>query len=85
MTGTKKGQVTTAKGAYTACRGLIRVLETAIEGKRKREELKAKRELLFERYLKHPMDTCLAIEIKTIDDQLAANTKQTNRKAGSRN
>jgi len=29
--------------------------ETAIEEKRKRDELKAKRELLFERYLKHPM------------------------------
>ena len=61
------------------------MLETATEEKRKREELKAKRGLLFERYLKHPMDTCLAIEIKTIDDQLAENTKQTNRKAGSRN
>jgi len=36
------------------------VLETAIEEKRKREELKAKRDLLFERYLKHPMDTRLA-------------------------
>ncbi len=61
------------------------MLETAIDEKRKREELKAKSELLFARYLRHPMDTCLAIEIKTIDDQLAENTKQTNRKAGSRN
>ena len=30
------------------------MLEAAIEEKRKREELKAKRDLLFERYLKHP-------------------------------
>jgi len=36
------------------------VLETAIEEKRKRDDLKAKRDLLFERYLKHPMDTRLA-------------------------
>jgi len=47
------------------------VLETAIEEKRKRDDLKAKRDLLFERYLKHPMDTRLAIEIKNIDDQIA--------------
>jgi len=60
------------------------VLETAIEEKRKRDDLKAKRDLLFERYLKHPMDTRLAIEIKNIDDQIAENTKLTDRKTGSR-
>ena len=64
------------------------MLETAIEEKRKREELKAKRDLLFEWYLKHPMDTRLAklaLEIKIIDDQLAEDTKQTKRKTSSRN
>jgi len=61
------------------------VLETAIEEKRKREELKAKRDLLFERCLKHPMDTRLALEIKIIDDQLAEDTKQTKGKTSSRN
>ena len=61
------------------------MLETAIEEKRKREELKAKRDLLFERYLKHPMETRLALEIKIIDDQLAEGTKQTKRQTGSRN
>jgi len=60
------------------------VLETAIEEKRKRDDLKAKRDLLFERYLKHPMDTRLAIEIKNIDDQIAENTKLSDRKTGSR-
>ncbi len=60
------------------------MLETAIEEKRKRDDLKAKRDLLFERYLKHPMDTRLAIEIKNIDDQIAENTKLTDRKTGSR-
>jgi len=59
--------------------------ETAIEEKRKRDELKAKRELLFERYLKHPMDTRLALEIKIMDDQLAEATSQTKGKSGSRN
>ncbi len=72
------------KSAYTVYRGLARVLETAIEEKRKRDDLKAKRDLLFERYLKHPMDTRLAIEIKNIDDQIAENTKLTDRKTGSR-
>ena len=61
------------------------MLEAAIEEKRKREELKAKRDLLFERYLKHPMDTRLALEIKIIDDQLAVDTKQAKGKTCSRN
>jgi DNA-directed RNA polymerase subunit L len=61
------------------------VLENATDEKRKREELKTKRDLLFERYLKHPMDTRLALEIKTIDDQLAEPAKQMKRKTGSSN
>ncbi len=60
------------------------MLETAIDEKRKREELKAKRNLLFERYLKNPLDTRLALEIKAIDDQVAESIKQTERKTGSR-
>jgi hypothetical protein len=47
------------------------VTETTIEEKKKREDLKAKRDLLFERYVKRPMDTRLALEIKVLDDQLA--------------
>jgi len=38
---------------------------------RKREELKAKRNLLFARFLKNPLDTQLALKIKLIDDQVA--------------
>jgi hypothetical protein len=60
------------------------MLVTAIEAKKKREELKAKRDLLFERYLKNPMETQLALEIKIIDDQIAEHTKQLERKTGSR-
>jgi hypothetical protein len=48
-----------------------RMLETTAEEKRKRNDLKAERNQLFERYLKHPMDTRLAREIKLMDDQLA--------------
>ena len=49
--------------------------ETTIEEKKKREDLKAKRDLLFERYVKRPMDTHLALEIKVLDDQLAEDAK----------
>jgi hypothetical protein len=51
------------------------VPETTIEEKKKREDLKAKRDLLFERYVKRPMDTHLALEIKVLDDQLAEDAK----------
>jgi hypothetical protein len=44
--------------------------------KRDREELKAKRNLLFKLFLKNPMHTRLAAEIKAIDDQLAERTQQ---------
>ena len=53
--------------------------EFSVEEKRRRTDLKAKRNLLFERYLKSPMDTKLALEIKIIDDQLAEEIKPTKR------
>jgi len=56
------------------------VLETVTDEKKKREDLRAKRDLLFARYLKSPMDTHLSLEIKSIDDQLAEPTKQVKRK-----
>ena len=49
--------------------------ETTIEEKKKREDLKAKRDLLFARYVKRPMDAHLALEIKVLDDQLAEEAK----------
>jgi hypothetical protein len=45
--------------------------ETPIDAMRKREELKATRNLLFKQFLKNPVDTRLALEIKSIDDQVA--------------
>ena len=47
---------------------------------RKREELKAQRNLLFERFLKNPLETGLAVKIKIIDDQVAEFTEQMERK-----
>jgi hypothetical protein len=46
---------------------------------RKREELKAQRNLLFKRFLRNPLDTSLALKIKIIDDQVAACDEQTER------
>ncbi len=43
---------------------------------RKREELKAQRNLLFERFLRNPLDTGLALKIKIIDDQVAECAEQ---------
>jgi hypothetical protein len=37
--------------------------------------LESQEDLLFERYVKRPMDTHLALEIKVLDDQLAEDAK----------
>jgi hypothetical protein len=58
---------------------LTRVIKTAIDENGKREELKAKRNLLFEPFLKNPVHTRLALEIKIIDDQIVECTKQMER------
>ena len=44
--------------------------------KKKREDLKIKRNSLFEEYSKHPQDLHLALEIKTIDDEIAEYTQK---------
>jgi hypothetical protein len=61
------------------------VLDAITDDKKKRGELKAKRDLLFERYLEHPMDTHLSLEIKSIDDQLAESAKPLKRTIRSSN
>jgi hypothetical protein len=50
--------------------------ETPLDAMRKREELKRTRNRLFKRFRKHPMDTYLALKIKTIDDQVAECSEQ---------
>jgi hypothetical protein len=54
--------------------------ETPIDAMRKRDELKAKRRLLFQRFLKNPLETHLALEIKIIDDQVAECSELVERK-----
>ena len=44
------------------------MLEAAIDEKRSCKDLKTRRDLLFEEYLKHPMDTRLALGSMVIDD-----------------
>ena len=39
--------------------------------KKKRDDLKSKRNSLFEKYSKHPEELHLALEIKKIDDEIA--------------
>jgi hypothetical protein len=55
---------------------LIRMQATPFNTMRKREELKAQRNLLLERFLKNPLETGLAVKIKIIDDQVAAYAEQ---------
>jgi hypothetical protein len=47
------------------------LLDTGMNEQTTREELKAKRNLLFERFSKNPSEIHLAIEIKSMDDQVA--------------
>jgi len=54
--------------------------ETAIDARKRREELKAKRNSLFDRYLKNPSNTLLALEIKAIDDQVAESIERSTAK-----
>jgi hypothetical protein len=56
--------------------------ETPIDAMRKREELKAKRNLLFQRFLQNPLETHLALKIKIIDDQVAKCTELMERNHG---
>jgi hypothetical protein len=42
--------------------------------KKKRDDLSTKRNLLFKKYLQNPQDLHLALEIKTIDDEIAQYT-----------
>jgi hypothetical protein len=48
---------------------------TAIDNVKIREKLKAKRNRLLEEYFKNPMNTRLAIEIRSIDDRVAEITE----------
>ncbi len=56
----------------------------AIDKKKVRDQLKQERNLLVETYLKNPIQTHLAIEIKFIDDRVAELTEHLDRQKKSR-
>jgi len=66
--------------SYRISRFVGSVPQTTSEEKQRRKDLKIKRDLLFEHFLEHPMDTRLALEIKAIDDQLLEIAKPSDRK-----
>jgi hypothetical protein len=51
--------------------------------KKQRDDLKAKRNSLFEKYLKRPHDFQLASQIKPIDDEIAVCTEKLNQEQRS--
>jgi hypothetical protein len=55
----------------TAEKERIGVTPTAIREGTTREELKARRNRLFQKFLNSPSDVHLALELKDLDDQLA--------------
>jgi hypothetical protein len=59
---------------------VIELREPAIDEKKKLEALRAKRDRLFNQFLKNPSDIKLAIEIKAIDDQVAASSARSTKK-----
>ena len=48
--------------------------EAAFDEKAIRDKLKTKRKILFEKFRRNPSNTHLAIEIRSIDDQIACLT-----------
>ena len=53
----------------------LTMLASAVDWKNKRETLKAKRDVLFRRYLKNSHDSSMALEIKNLDDEIAECTE----------
>jgi hypothetical protein len=51
------------------------MLAVASVWKKKRDELGVKRKSLSEQYAEHPLELHLALEIKTIDDEIAVCTE----------
>jgi len=58
------------------------MLATTTAWIKRREILKIRRGLLFEEYTSHPNDFHFALEIKTIDDEIADFTHKIDRERG---
>ena len=67
--------VTKSQDARIMIARLFAMLASAVDWKSKRETLRAKRDLLFKRYLKNPHDSPMALEIKSLDDEIAECTE----------
>lgn len=61
------------------------MIENEIDAKCKREGLRTARKLLFKRFLKNPLETRLALKIKTMDDQIAECDGQMEQRRKGRN
>lgn len=59
---------------------MIELRKPVIEDRKKREALRAKRDRLFDHFLRNPSDMKLAIEIKEIDDQIAVSVARSSAK-----
>ena len=56
------------------------ILSISLQLQTRRDELKVRRESLFNKYLKNPAETQLALEIKALDDQVAECVQQLGRR-----
>jgi hypothetical protein len=52
------------------------MLTTPSVSKKKRDDLKTQRDLLFKKYAKHPHHVHLSLEIKALDDEIAECTQK---------
>lgn len=69
-------------------KALGRMHTTSEDRTSEREELRARRNLLFKRFVEHPSEIRMSVEIKRIDDQIAEFTErihETNTIASKRN
>jgi hypothetical protein len=55
------------------------MLATTVDWKKVRQELKAKRTEIFDRFVKNPADIRLAIEIRILDDEMVDCSKHLQR------
>jgi hypothetical protein len=56
---------------FSSFRSQVQGLMDYLEAKKKREDLKIKRDLLFQKFEKNPLDIHLSLAIKAMDDQIA--------------
>jgi hypothetical protein len=77
---TRSSQIPQICALCASIRGVTRMKTAENNPIKNHEELKNKRKVLFKLFLKNPMYTSLAVEIKALDDQLADWTHLVTRK-----